>query len=224
MNNLLISGVGKVGKKIYDLAESFGFSVICCIDKNRFEKVDCPIYSSFDEVKENIDLIIDFSSDDLCNQAIDYALKNKCAFLCGTTALSEKTLNKINELAKISPVCVASNFSKGVIVLNKLAETAINSLPEFDLELVEAHNRLKKDAPSGTAKRLAEHLSISKVHSLRGGDVAGVHTIYLFGNGEEIAITHRAYDKIIFARGALCVAVELLNKSAGFYLAEELLK
>lgn len=220
--NLLISGVGKVGKYIYDLAESLNFSVVCCIDNNRFIKVDCPIYSSFDEVKENVDIIIDFSSNALCMQAVEFALKNKCVFITGTTALSNKTKNRINVLSKSVAVCVATNFSQGMSVVYEIAKYAIEHLSQFDVGLVELHSCLKKDAPSGTAKKIASLLSIKNVHSLRGGDVAGVHTIYLLGKGEEITITHRAYTKEIFAYGALQAAKIICNKSSGLYSIEEL--
>lgn len=223
MKNLLISGLGSVGKFVYALAENYDFSVACCIDKDKFKKVDCPIYSSFDEVKENIDAVIDFSSDHLCSNAVDFAIKNKCSFLSGTTALSEKTVAKIHDLSHNAAVCLAANYSKGMLLLYRLAKYASEKLPDFDGEIIEAHNRFKKDAPSGSAKELMKYADITKTHSLRGGNVAGVHSVCFYGNGEEITITHRAYDKSVFAQGALSAAKKLLEVPNGLYSAEELL-
>ena len=223
MKNLLISGLGNVGKHIYESAEKFGFTVACCIDREKFKKVDCPVYSTFDEVKENIDAVIDFSSDQLCSAAVDFAIKNKCVFLTGTTMLSEKTIAGIHGLSSNSTVCIAANYSKGMLLLYKLAKYAREKLPDFDGEIVESHNRFKKDAPSGSAKELMKYASITTAHSLRGGNVAGVHSVYFYGNGEEITITHRAYDKSIFAEGALKAAKKLLDLPNGLYSAEDLL-
>ena len=223
MKNLLISGLGNVGKYIYESAENYDFSVACCIDKDKFKKVDCPIYSTYDEVKENIDVIIDFSSDRLCSDAVEYAIKNKCVFLTGTTALSEKTIDKIHALSRNTPVCLAANFSKGMLLLYQLAKYSSEKLNDFDGEIIEAHNRLKKDAPSGTAKELMKYTSITKTHSLRGGNVAGIHSVCFYGKGEEITITHRAYDKSIFAQGALLSARKILDMHDGLYSAEDLL-
>lgn len=224
MKNLLISGLGNVGKYVYSSAGNYDFSVACCIDKDKFKKVDCPIYSSFDEVRENIDAVIDFSSDHLCTSAVDFAIKNKCAFLSGTTALSEKTIDKIQSLSRNAAVCISANFSKGMLLLYQLAKHASEKLPDFDGEIIEAHNRLKKDSPSGSAKKLMEYTAITKTHSLRGGNVAGVHSVCFYGKGEEIVITHRAYDKSVFAEGALSAAKKLIKMPNGLYSAEELLE
>ena len=89
--------------------------------------------------------------------------------------------------------------------------------------MIEEHNKNKKDSPSGTAKFLANNLQITDIFSVRGGNVAGVHKIIFLGNGEEIEITHRAYEKSIFAKGALYCAQKLLTKEKGFFTLEQLL-
>ncbi len=212
MKSLLISGIaGKVGSFVNKYAPEYGFLVACGVDKNNFIEANCPVYKNFDEVKENIDVIIDFSSSSLTEKAVEFALANKCAFVCGTTALSEKTLEKINRLTLIVPTLICSNFSEGLPVFLNAAKYLKNNLNGFDTEICEIHNAKKKDAPSGTAIALSKETDTQKIHSIRGGDIAGVHTIYYLGNGEEITISHRVYDKSVFARGALKAASKLLN-------------
>jgi len=224
LKNLLISGIsGKVGKYVYQYAGRYSFNVVCGVDKRKFVAVDCPVYSSFSEVKENVDVIIDFSSDDLCYEAARYAINNRTVFLTGTTALSEKTKNEIESASHVVPTCCAANYSRAVLTLFKLVRIARKSLADFDCEIIEAHNAGKKDNPSGTTKRLAEENGIKKSYGMRGGTIAGMHTVYFFGNDEELSITHRAYDKGVFADGALSAAKTLCIKKQGLYSAMDLL-
>lgn len=224
MKNILISGIsGKIGKIIYEKALEHSFNVICGIDKNRFIKVDCPIYQTFDEVKESVDLVIDFSSEELCDQAIDYATKNKCALLSGTTNIGLTTLEKLRILAGICPVCHAPNFSNGILAFKKIANYSGTILKNYDVCITETHASTKKDSPSGTAKDIASACGIEKVYSMRGGTIPGTHVLHFYGNNDEIEITHRCFDRNIFAEGALNAATSLLKKKRGFYTAEELL-
>lgn len=224
MKNLLITGIGgKVGKYVYELASDYSFNVVCGIDKQKLLDIECPVYSGFDEIRENLDVIVDFSSDTLCREACLYALKNNCAFLTGTTALTEKTLKAIESASTEIAVCKASNYSKAVLTMEKIAKIARESLPDFDAQIIEVHHSQKKDKPSGTAKRIGELTGIKEIHSLRGGDTPGIHTVIMSGNGEEMVITHRSYNKSVFARGALQAAQKLLTKAPGLYAAENLL-
>lgn len=212
MKSLLISGIGgKVGSLVNKYASEYGFLVACGVDKNNFIEANCPVYKNFDEVKENIDIIIDFSSSTLTEKAVDFALTNKCALVCGTTAIKEKTLEKVKRLTLVAPTLLCSNFSEGLPIFLNAAKYLKNNLSGFDTEICEIHNAKKKDAPSGTALTLSKETDTLKIHSIRGGDIAGVHTIFYLGKGEEITISHRVYDKSVFARGALKAANELLN-------------
>ena len=133
MKSLLISGInGQVGVHLAKLANSYGFNLICGVDRKRFSEVDCPVYTSFNDVKENVDIIIDFSSPALCSEAISYCLKNDCKLLVGTTGLTINQLESLKVLAKKSAVCKESNFSRSIITFLQACKVIKNSLSEFD--------------------------------------------------------------------------------------------
>jgi 4-hydroxy-tetrahydrodipicolinate reductase len=155
----------------------------------------------------------------------------------------------IDEASKSLPVVLSPNFSVGVNALFWLARKAAQLLGEdFDLEVIEAHHRLKKDAPSGTAKKLAEILCEERkldyaknvrhgregligerpgkeigVHSIRGGDVVGDHTVTFAGRGERLELTHKASSRETFAGGALRAARWIVGKPPGLYSMEDVL-
>jgi 4-hydroxy-tetrahydrodipicolinate reductase len=161
----------------------------------------------------------------------------------GTTGLDAATRAALERAAERVPVVYAPNYSQGINALYFLAGRAAELLgPSFDAEIVEMHHRYKMDAPSGTAVRLAEVVATAKrldaerairhgrsgqvgerpleevgVLALRGGDVVGEHTLYLVGDGERIELTHRATDRLIFARGAVRAAHWVVGRSAGLY-------
>jgi 4-hydroxy-tetrahydrodipicolinate reductase len=127
------------------------------------------------------------------------------------------------------PIVLASNFSVGVNVLFWLTQKAAELLgPTFNPEIVETHHKMKKDAPSGTAKTLAEILKTAQdceipVQSIREGDVVGEHTVIFQGPGESLELSHRAADRGIFAAGALRAAKWIINKPPGLYTMQDVL-
>lgn len=224
MKSLLISGIsGQVGMHVAKLAKEYSFNVVCGIDRKTFYEFDCPIYQNFNEVKENVDVIIDFSSPSLTEEAIDFATERGCALVSGTTALLVNQKFKLKLLSQIKPVCHSNNFSQNIIHFLNASKVLKNGLTDFDVTLIESHNRNKKDTPSGTAKHLSEILGIKNIHSVRGGNISGLHKIIFLGNGEEIEITHRAYEKSIFAKGSLYCAQKLLTKEKGLYSLNDLI-
>ena len=224
MRSLLISGIsGKVGSYLYSLCDDYKFNLQCGVDKNTFIKTDCPVYKSFNEVKEHVNVVIDFSSAELTDELIKFVYRTECKLVMGTTALSQSQITAVKQLSNKVAVCYSNNFAKGFSAYFAASEILRNQLRDFDLSLTEIHHKHKKDSPSGTAKYLSEQLNIDQIHSVRGGNLAGVHTMTFYGMGEEIQITHRAYEKSIFARGALICAKALLNKKSGLYSAKQLL-
>ena len=200
----------------------------------------------------NADAVIDFSAPEQLAALLAgtmEALEGK-ALLVGTTGLGDDLLAALDEAADTAAVLMASNFGVGVNVLMELVERAAKALPAegYDVEIVEAHHRGKEDAPSGTALSLGEaaargrgdSLSDRRVdgrsgragprpdgqiglHAVRGGGIAGEHTVRFLGDGEEIALGHRAHSRVLFADGALVAARWLAGKAPGRYTMKQVL-
>jgi 4-hydroxy-tetrahydrodipicolinate reductase len=195
------------------------------------------------------DVVIDFSFHNATLGIAELCAKNKKAVVIGTTGHSAEEKNKITALKTQIPMVVATNFSTGVNTLFWLTRKAAEILgPGFDLEVVEMHHRLKKDAPSGTANTLLEILAdVRKVqlaevlrhgrhgivgertpneigiHALRGGDVVGDHTVIFANNGERLELTHKASSRDTFANGALRAAQWVVQQRPGLYDMQDVL-
>lgn len=187
------------------------------------------------------DVIIDFSHPELLASIIPYAEQRGLPLVVGTTGLDRSLEERLTKAASRIPVCCAANFSIGVNLLARLAEQAAAALDDdFDIEIMEAHHRRKLDAPSGTALWLGQAVSrgrgldfeSSAVHdrsqrrqardrdeigyqAVRGGDVAGEHTVFFLGDGERLELTHRSTDRRVFARGALLAARRITSHDKG---------
>jgi 4-hydroxy-tetrahydrodipicolinate reductase len=191
-------------------------------------------------------VVIDFSTASAVKPLIQLAVRSKIALVSGTTNLDVETLGALDRAAQSIPVLWSANMSLGVQVLAELVEHALKRLgPSFDAEIVEIHHRRKVDAPSGTARRLAE--AVRKVRAaspelhgrdgdvgarsdgeigvfgVRGGDVIGDHTVFLLGSGERIELVHRAASRDLFAHGALRSARFLSGKGPGRYTIADVL-
>lgn len=201
------------------------------------------ITSSLEELLRNVEVVIDFSIPSATAKLLPLCAGQHIPMVIGTTGLDAATRAALERAAERVPVVYAPNYSQGVNALYFLAARATELLgPTFDAEIVEMHHRYKVDAPSGTAARLAEVVANAKrldaeravrhgrsgqvgarpleevgVLALRGGDVVGEHTLYLVGDGERIELTHRATDRLIFARGAVRAAHWVVGRSAGLY-------
>jgi 4-hydroxy-tetrahydrodipicolinate reductase len=189
------------------------------------------------------DVVIDFSTHTTTVEVARMCVKHKKALVIGTTGHADADAVEFRKFAKKIPVVWASNFSTGVNTLFWLTRKAAEILgSDFDLEVVEMHHRLKKDAPSGTAKSLAEILADVRklqlneaarhgregivgartqneigVHSIRGGDVVGDHTVIFANVGERVELTHKASSRDTFANGALRAAQWLAKQKPGLY-------
>jgi 4-hydroxy-tetrahydrodipicolinate reductase len=147
----------------------------------------------------------------------------------GTTGHSQQQRDTIEATARSIPIVLASNFSVGVNVLFWLTHKAAELLgPDFNPEIVESHHKMKKDAPSGTAKTLAEALKAVRnseipIRSIREGEIVGEHTVIFQGPGETLELSHRAADRGIFALGALRAAKWLLHKPPKLYSMKDVL-
>jgi 4-hydroxy-tetrahydrodipicolinate reductase len=195
-----------------------------------------------------VDAVIDFSFHAATLGIATLAARHGKALVIGTTGHTEAEKAAIRQAAAAIPVIWAGNYSIGVTLLNALVRRAARALGEgWDIELVEMHHRLKKDAPSGTAEKLLEILREERkagadqlrhgrnglvgertpseigVHALRGGDVIGDHTVFFASEGERLELTHRASTRTIFAQGALRAARWAVGQPAGIYGMEAVL-
>ncbi|MFH1532341.1 MAG: 4-hydroxy-tetrahydrodipicolinate reductase [Pseudomonadota bacterium] len=193
-------------------------------------------------------VVVDFSTPAGASRALEIARSGGMAFVSGTTGLDAAFHAEAAAAARDIPVLVAPNMSAGVYVLRQLTETLLTLIgddPDFDLELTEIHHGRKNDAPSGTALHLLDAIRSHRgarvvhgregapgprqsdevgCHALRGGDVVGEHTLYVFGQGERLEISHRATSRDVFARGALRAARWCFERPPGSYDMDSLFK
>ena len=205
------------------------------------------LFPSAGEVDIPFDVAIDFSRPQATMAVLDLCLREGKPLVTGTTGLGEAEMARLKEAAKSIPVFCSRNMSLGVNLQLALVQAATRVLgTAFDPVIVETHHNLKVDAPSGTALMLAEAIEgardgeselvfgrheINKrrdkkeigIHSLRGGNIAGEHSVYFLGTDEEIVITHRAGSKRVFAEGALTAAIWLMKQRPGFYTMSDVI-
>ncbi len=207
---------------------------VCVLARNdpRFElvaKIDREATAGAAATVQPCDAFIDFSSDQGTLRAIGMAMDCRASILVGTTGLSLQTQEAIEVAARRVAVMVAPNTSLGVAVLAQLAARAARLLgDEFDVNLIETHHAAKRDAPSGTALRIAEVLREAgatlppeSLHAIRGGDVVGEHTVEFAGPGERLRLCHLATSRDIFAAGALRATAWLCGQPPGRYGIEQ---
>jgi len=190
------------------------------------------VYDDVEEIINECDMIIDFSTVDSSMKLIDLTLRHNKAFICGTTGFNKEEEDIIEAAAEKIPLLKAANTSYVVNVMNKLLSEAAKDLKGMaDVEIIEMHGANKKDAPSGTAKEMAniiekaaENNDMISFHSIRAGDIPSSHTVIFGCMGERLEITHHAYNWECYAEGA-CKAIEYLsNKGPGLYLMEDVVK
>ncbi len=187
--------------------------------------------------------VIDFSHPSALNNVLNFCLDRRVPLVLATTGLTDKDRQKVKFASRYIPIFMSSNLSLAVQVLSDLVLSTAKSLKGYDIEIVETHHCKKKDAPSGTALMLAnkiaetnKQLTITSgtklppiqnkvcVHSLRGGGVVGEHEILFLGEYDAIKISHTAFSREVFARGALDAMKFLKTKTCGLYSMQDLVK
>jgi 4-hydroxy-tetrahydrodipicolinate reductase len=217
---LLIGANGRMGRAISEIAARQSALTIAAV---------CQRDDAIEEKITNVDLIIDVSHSDVAIALCSAAVQKKIPVVIGTTGHSNKQRAAIEEAARSVPIVFASNFSIGVNALFALTRTAGKILGrEFAPSIRETHHKMKKDAPSGTAKTLAEILRSERkeeipIESIRQGNIVGEHTVVFAGSQEQIELRHRAESREIFARGALRAAAWIVGRPAGLYSMEDVL-
>lgn len=249
MTDIILCGAnGKMGKVIRDIvAKCDDCRIAAGIDLNT-ESDSFPIYSSFDEIKEDADVIIDFSNPALLNDLLDFAVIKSMPVVIATTGYDESQKKQIEEASRKTSVFFTYNMSLGINLLANLAKKAVQVLGDgFDIEIIEKHHNQKIDAPSGTALMLADaiceelnkpmkyeydrHSKREKrtkneigMHAVRGGTIVGEHEIMFAGRDEIITLSHSARSKEVFAVGAVNAALFLKDKPAGMYSMKEMIE
>ncbi|MBI3010492.1 MAG: 4-hydroxy-tetrahydrodipicolinate reductase [Candidatus Omnitrophica bacterium] len=182
---------------------------------------------------EAADAVIEFSTPEASIEHAQLAQKFRKAMVIGTTGFSQAQQETLRLISKHTALVVSPNMSLGMNLLFELAQLAAQRLGLlFDVEVLEAHHRQKKDSPSGTAKRLAEHLAAARkqpvvsipIHAQRAGDIVGDHTVLLAGPSERLELTHRAHSREVFAEGALLAARFVVGQAPGLYDMSHVLK
>jgi 4-hydroxy-tetrahydrodipicolinate reductase len=219
---LLVGAKGRMGQAVAAAAAGeTGLTISAAVDRD----------DSLADAIDDCDLVIDFSAAEATTAVCRACAEHRKPLVLGTTGQSETQRNAVTEAARIVPVVFAANFSVGVNVLFALTRAAAKSLgKDFDVDVIEMHHRTKKDAPSGTAKRLLEILRQVRggddkiaAHSIRASDIVGEHTVIFSGRGERLELTHRAASRENFAAGALRAARWLTDQSPGLYNMEDVL-
>ena len=234
---ILLIGRGKMGRLIAETAKAAGDEVVAAFGKSDLEQL-----ASLGKVA---DVVIDFSRPETLPEVCSYIRRTGTPILSGTTGYTAAEKAQLEALGSAAPVLWSANYSLGIAVFVRALQTVSEVLkPDFDIEITETHHNQKADAPSGTAKLLLEAIDPNHaltpvygregncgkrdgkeigVHALRGGTVAGTHTVHFFGPDEEFEITHRAASRQIFVNGALHMARLLPGKAKGVYDLQKIL-
>ena len=235
---------------IYGSKGKMGQALLNCIKENPLLELVGTIDEgeSLDAIA-HADAVIDFSHAEATERALQKCVELGKIIVIGTTGHNNELRTRISDAAKSIPVIFSPNYSVGVNTLFWLTRKAAEILgPEYDAEVIEIHHHLKKDAPSGTARRLVEVLAEVRgldyekdarhgrlgmvgartqneigVHAVRGGDVVGDHTVLLAAPGDRIELIHRASSRETFARGALRAALWAGNQKPGLYDMQDVL-
>ncbi len=247
---VIIHGInGSMGRVLAKTAEALeNIHVVAGIDiqPEAFEH-PFPVFSSLSQCDIQADILIDFSVHQAVPKLVQEAVSKKLPVVIATTGLSKDTLEQLKHASKKIPVFQAANMSLGVNLMYQLAQHAAAVFGSaFDIEIIERHHNKKMDAPSGTAYAIAN--AINKVfqeqksfvfgrygnsarrapneigiHAVRGGTIAGEHTVVFAGQDELLELTHTAHSKQIFASGALIAAGYLVDKPCGFYSMQDIM-
>ncbi len=249
MINILLSGCnGKMGQVITRVSKEYeNINIVAGFDLNLSIQNHYPVYSKLDDINEEFDVIIDFSSPNAFSTILRYSTIRKIALVMATTGLSQGQINELKTASHNVPIFFTSNMSLGVNLLIDLVKKAAMVLEyNFDIEIIEKHHNQKVDAPSGTALMLANAInSVSKknydfiydrhmqntkrikdeigIHAVRGGTIVGDHTVIFAGDDEIIELNHKALSKNVFATGALNAASFLAKQKPGFYAMKDLI-
>lgn len=242
MIKVLINGCnGKMGQEVAkEIKETQDIEVLCGVDRIDTGDNSFPVFTNIEDINLTPDVIIDFSVPEATFKILEFAKKNKIPTVIATTGLSENQIKELKELSKDFPIFRSANMSYEVNLMAKLVAELAKKLSGSDIEIIETHHNRKIDSPSGTALILADSINEALenkmtyeydrhskrekrtkteigIHSIRGGNEVGKHSVIFFGNNESFEITHNVNSRSVFAAGAVKAANFLVHKENGLY-------
>ena len=254
MNVGVTGATGRMGRTVLDVLDDRNVAVAFAI--SRSGPADGPGDRSIESADRfgdllaarDVDVVVDFSAPAASVGYAETAAEAGVPIVVGTTGFADEEIEALESAGERTPVLVGANFARGVQALISAVETAVASLPEYDVELTETHHNGKRDAPSGTANVILDRIDAARdteatrvhgregeaprtadeigVHARRAGDVTGEHEVLLAGNRETVSLTHRAGSRAVFAAGAVDAAAWLTEQEPNYYrftdIADEL--
>lgn len=246
MKIIVVGALGRMGQNVRAAAERAGAECAALVDVNYYGmKTEDGEYSHISEVNVPADVIIDFSFHGATDGVVKYAADRKMPVIVATTGHTDEEKQKIYDAAKETAVFYSGNMSLGIATLCETVKRVLSVFDNADVEIVEAHHNRKLDAPSGTAlmlfdavkevrpgavancgrsgncKRTKDEVGIS---SIRSGNIVGIHEVIIGTDYEQISLRHEAFDRALFADGAIKAAEYLVGKEAGLYTMKDVLK
>ncbi len=246
MKIILTGASGRMGREMLTaVAATEGrVTVAAAVDISGVAVSGIPTYASLSEVREEADVLVDFSHHSATSELLSFAKAKGMPLVIATTGQTEEERAAITEAAKTLPVFFSGNMSIGIALLISLAKQAAAIFPDADVEIVETHHNKKLDAPSGTALMLAEgvrevreggEVTVGRhgnsprkrgeigIQSLRMGNVVGIHEVHVNTGSQTVTLRHEAHSRALFAEGALSAAEYLVSRPAGMYNVRDLL-
>lgn len=215
----IVGITGRIGKILVDLISNDPLLTLSGGVSRQNNRTD------FENLAMESDVLVDFSCPAASLVAAEIAKKAKIPFVCGTTGLPNDFFDRLEECSKDIPVLYASNFSVGVQLMADILKKCGNVFDDYDVSIIDKHHNLKKDAPSGTALFLSEKLKKKpQIVSIRAGNIFGDHTCDFVGEDEMLSISHTAFNRTVFAKGALLCAKWIAGKTPGMYSMLDCLK
>ncbi|MCP4650925.1 MAG: 4-hydroxy-tetrahydrodipicolinate reductase [PVC group bacterium] len=235
MTSIAITGAcGKMGKRIRDLANADADVQVSALLEQAGHpeinlKIDEVLLSSDASVIDNAEVVIDFTAPVSTVALLETALQYKKGVVIGTTGLSPEQIQVIQDASSQIPIVFAPNMSVGVNFLFRLVKEAAAKLKDYEIAITEAHHVHKKDAPSGTAKLLAQIIEaeadkkVDDIKAIREGEIIGDHEVRFESDLDTIVLSHSAKTRDIFAKGAIDAAKWLANRAPGLYSMQDVL-
>ena len=238
---ILINGIGgRMGAEVKKMVlDGYRSSTLCAgVDINEINIDGAPVYTSWADVKETPDCIIDFSHHTATEALLKYAVEHNIPTVVATTGHDERESALIVDAAKKIPVFHSANMSLGIALLCELAKTTAKTFPDANIEIIEKHHNRKLDAPSGTALLLAREIQKIRekafftfgrqgqakrmedeigIHAIRMGNIVGEHEVIVGTDTQTITLKHEAHSRSLFAEGAIAAADFIKDKPAGLY-------